>query len=468
MAVALGAALVVPRIGTINQSLWNDEILTIQRYVSRGPAGIFEHYTPNDHMLFSLLAWLTVWLPHGPDWMSRVWAVVPFIAAVVGVAGWLWIRVGAIVAGAFAAFAVTSPTLLQLTTEARGYGLAFMCMGLLVVSAHEAAVSRSPRWAGAFCVASVLGAWTVPTFVLPAVGASAALVLTGRELRRILVPRLLVAAAAIAAWYAPILGDLLHSTGQQFGSRLPWDAPVTGGFSLFADAFVNGTFDSRAVVRLSACAAVAPLLLIGIRQARRLIPQFVVPTIALICGTLTVLTVSRMWLDSRFLSFLLVPIFIYAALGSGLLLRHAHERPAGFFYASLVLVVASGGFVLDAKSALSLPYENNRAAASAIVAADRGGKTPVISNLHSTAGIGYYLPSAIPLRTVAQNDLEHAICRHHPRGLVFVQQPYHVSTVKTGCLLRQGATVERVLQRARGGSISIWIVRPKGRSGARG
>ncbi len=57
--ITLGAALIAPRAAALTQGLWHDEIYTIQNYVSGGPAAIFGRYGTNDHMLFSLLSWVT-------------------------------------------------------------------------------------------------------------------------------------------------------------------------------------------------------------------------------------------------------------------------------------------------------------------------------------------------------------------------------------------------------------------------
>lgn len=50
----------------LNLSFWHDEAWTIINYVEPGPAAIFAgEYVPNNHMLFSLLAWLTTTLERG-------------------------------------------------------------------------------------------------------------------------------------------------------------------------------------------------------------------------------------------------------------------------------------------------------------------------------------------------------------------------------------------------------------------
>ena len=107
-------------------------------------------------------------------------------------------------------------------------------MAGLVVGGYEAAVTGKRGWCSVFCLAGVAGVWTLPTFVLPVAGAVVALLVIAPDIRRMLVPRLAVGAGAVSIWYASTIGDLLHSTSQHWGHPLPWDAPLTGGFSLFA------------------------------------------------------------------------------------------------------------------------------------------------------------------------------------------------------------------------------------------
>jgi hypothetical protein len=451
-AAALGAALLAPRIAAIRQSLWHDEIYTIQHYISGGPARIFGHYSTNDHMLFSLLSWLTVGLPGGSDSLYRIWAIVPFVVAVMGVAAWLQRRAGMVEASVFAVLAATSSMLLQLTSEARGYGLGFLAAGLLLVAGYEAAVTRSRRWVDVFCAACVLGTWTLPTFVLPAAGAAVALLFAAPALRRVVVARLVVAAVAIGAWYAPTLSALVHSTGQQFGAPLPWDAPFTGGFTLFADAYMPRLAHTGGS-RLVLAAVVAPLIIAGLREARRHLPLLLAPTLVPVSMTLLTLTLSRMWVSDRFLSFLLLPIFVTAALGAAALLR----RPSiGFVYAGVILVLVSVSFLRAAQDTARLPYEDNRGAARAIAAAAAAG-VEVIANSHVPDDLRYYLPPSVRLRVIPPRSIEAAICSPHAHGLVFVQEPYLIKTVATDCLRRRGATLRQFLQRGRGGSISVWV-----------
>ena len=456
----LVVALIIPRAAVLGQSLWHDEIYTIQHYVSGGPAAIFRRYGTNDHMLFNLLAWLTVWLPNSPDALYRVWGELPFLVGVVTVAWWLRVRAGDVAAFVFAFLATTSPMLLELTSEARGYALSFLAAAGLVVGGYE--LARSPQRRGpatVFCAAGVAGTWTVPDFILPFVGAAGALLLCAPTQRRQLTVRLGVSAAAIAAWYAPTLGQLLGSTGQEAGDRLPWYAPIAGGFHLFATAFDT---PATGPVRLVVFAIIVPLLLLGVWEARISLPRFVAPNVAAVTVTFLALTTARFYVEWRFLSYLLVPLFVFAGLGAKALLRHRVAALVGWAALLGAGVAATVHFARAAHATVEFPFEDNRGAAAAVVAATHSGSIPVLVHTHAPDDLRYYLPRSVHVIVPSEAGLEKRICASHPNGLVFVQQPFFITTVSTRCLVRAGAVEHLFHQRARGHLIAVWVLKRHG------
>ena len=100
-----------------------------------------------------MLAWLTSRLTGASEAAYRIWSVMPFLLAVGALSAWLHRRAGAAVAMLFALLATTSTELLILSTEARGYGLAFAAMAMVTIASYEAApaygavASICSRWA---------------------------------------------------------------------------------------------------------------------------------------------------------------------------------------------------------------------------------------------------------------------------------------------------------------------------------
>ena len=83
-------------------------------------------------------------------------------------AWWLHKRLGRNVAYAYTFFIVASPLLIDITRQARGYGLASLAMSVVIVAALESPTDR--RWVVPLCAAGVMGTWTLPVFGLAFVG----------------------------------------------------------------------------------------------------------------------------------------------------------------------------------------------------------------------------------------------------------------------------------------------------------
>ena len=159
----LGAALVFTRIFGINRSYWLDEIMTVEDFVRAGPREILAgHYIPNNHQLFSFLAWVASSTIGESEWALRLLSALPFIAGVALVTAWLHARVDAASGILFLFLATVSPLLLDITRQARGYGLAFAAMSVMVVCALELRDRKDTRLIVGLCAAGVLGTCTLP------------------------------------------------------------------------------------------------------------------------------------------------------------------------------------------------------------------------------------------------------------------------------------------------------------------
>src|SRR5262245_48589227 len=122
---ALGAALVWSRLAYLGHSFWTDEILMIEKYVRPGPREIL---TGPDlsHELMALLSWVVSSTVGESEIALRLLSVVPFLAGAILVTSWLHSRLGALSGVLFLLLATVSPLLLDITRQARGYGIAFL------------------------------------------------------------------------------------------------------------------------------------------------------------------------------------------------------------------------------------------------------------------------------------------------------------------------------------------------------
>ncbi|MDG2305285.1 MAG: hypothetical protein P8R42_11645 [Candidatus Binatia bacterium] len=155
------------RLAGLGQSFWHDEVWSVLKFIDPGPAVIFSEYIPNNHMLFSLLAWGTTRFLPGGEVTYRLWGVVPSLLAVVLLVHWLWRREGPTVAALFSLLVLTSPLHLDYAREARGYGLAFLASAGILWAGDSILASRGRQSVAAFGLAGLLGILTLPVFVLP-------------------------------------------------------------------------------------------------------------------------------------------------------------------------------------------------------------------------------------------------------------------------------------------------------------
>ncbi|MFM8412590.1 MAG: hypothetical protein ACKOCT_20250, partial [Alphaproteobacteria bacterium] len=176
VATALLAFLVASRAMLLRAGLWNDEAFTALFFIDRGPDAILRgDYIANDHVLFNLLTWYATESFGREEFVYRLWSVVPGVLAIGALAEWTRRRLGVAVALSFLLIASTSPLHLELAVQARGYGLGFAAMAMLLVAAAGRA-GTVPPLPVLFAMAGIVGIWTLPVFVLPFLGEAAFLV----------------------------------------------------------------------------------------------------------------------------------------------------------------------------------------------------------------------------------------------------------------------------------------------------
>ena len=147
----------------------------------------------------------------------------PFVAGVVLVTAWLHRRLGTLSGVLFLFLATVSPLLLDITRQARGYGLAFLAMSVLVVAALEATRTGSTWAVVAMCVSG--GRRHVDTAsVRDRLRSDRGCRSDGPARPRRLRSASVVSIAAIVAWYAPHSGNVQRAAqipdGVQIG--FPW------------------------------------------------------------------------------------------------------------------------------------------------------------------------------------------------------------------------------------------------------
>jgi hypothetical protein len=455
--VVLGSILCWSRLAGLDRGYASDELMTVTEYVRAGLREILVGtYIPNNHELFSILGWMTTSALGESEVALRLWSAVPFVIGVILVTAWLHSRLGALSGVLFLFLATFSPLLLDITRQARGYGLAFLAMSVLTVAALEAIRSPSGWSIAAFSVAGLVGTWTLPNFGI-AFAATGAVLLANRDLRRSVAVGLTLSLGAVAVVYAPHVDDLLESSRQQYGARIDgaWivTAPIDQAL-LPALEWIDETLLDPGLASLALVVALALVISSSPLLRRR-------DTALVLCAGV-VATVVTLWLTRtnvapRFLSFLLVPLFVLLATGlASVLARFGTTVRPGV---RTVLAAATIGlFAIVSVPWMAditrLPREAVRDVAE-VIRTDASPSAPVLAYIPYPRDLELQLGRPVePVRTPA-----HAlrVCEAR-RDVVFVAQPWILPPVSIPCTERAGARHYRFEQYARGGAIDVWLI----------
>ena len=207
--VAASLAYLVPFVHAMaTTSLWNDEIYTNFVFSGRGPVRVLTYYEGNSHVLYNLVSSVFPGRSSMDPLRQRIFSFLAVGALLFG-GLWLFWKRGRPLEGAlfFSVFAVHRE-FLDLSLQARGYGFLAFFAGLASWASIRWLASGRRKWIGLLAAATVLGAWTVPTFVFFG-GALLVLLFLRRPGREVLVAGAASAALA-AALYVPLLGGLLE------------------------------------------------------------------------------------------------------------------------------------------------------------------------------------------------------------------------------------------------------------------
>jgi hypothetical protein len=175
-------------------------------------------------------------------------------------------------------------------------------------------------------------------------------------------------------------------------------------------------------------------------------------------ATVAALSLTDAYLYPRFLSFLLVPLFVLLASGGADVLARIPTRGAIFRTAVCLVGIAALAvhFALLAPEVVGLPREANRDAAE-VIRARSPRATPVYGSLDEPGSIEFYLRR--PVRALPWTEVVPRVC-DSPTRIVFVRQIWAITLVKVPCLDRNGVDHYRFRQYARSGRIDVWFVPP--------
>ena len=354
--VVVVAAGVGARLSFLDAPMRYDEAATYNGFVSQPLYVAVANYSePNNHLFHTVLAALSVDVFGGDPWSLRLTALVAGIAVILlsyVLAQRLYNPTAALLTAALVA---SSSTLIEYSTNARGYSLLVaFTLGALVAGARVIETGSPGAWA-AVAACSVLGFYTLPTMayafggVLVWVGGSQ--LLRGDGWRDIIVALSVCAAVTAvvsAVLYAPVFAasGIEAVTSNRFVR--PRDAgEFLGGLPDHAWATLDSwTRDVPLVLSVILVAAVVASLLLTRKLSRFPLP----PLLAMLAWSVALLLVQRVLPFTRVWLFFAPVVF---ATGAGFIGWLVERRRSGVIVGpavALVVVFVGVGWVIRSDS----------------------------------------------------------------------------------------------------------------------
>ncbi|MGH3134079.1 MAG: glycosyltransferase family 39 protein, partial [Gaiellaceae bacterium] len=349
---ALGVVLltgVVLRIVFLDVPVRYDEATTYDNYVSKPLyVGLANYSTPNNHLFHTFLAKLSVTTLGDAPWALRLPALLAGIAvlpATFALGRMLYGRTAALLAAALVA---ASSTLVEYSTNARGYTIVVLLTLFALIAATRVLEGESLGAWAVIAVAGALGLHAVPIMLYPLGGIFVWLVVSGVAAGRPVSAFLrrmagcaLATAVLTGILYAPVLAasGVRSVTSNEFVEPRSWSA-----FLELLPGHVRDTLDTW---HRDVPLAVTVVLAIGLLGSLVLTPRFsrfpVPPLPAIVAWALPLLVVQRVVPFTRVWLFL-VPLALAATAGfyGWLLESRRPGRVVGAVVAGLVVLGAAG------------------------------------------------------------------------------------------------------------------------------
>jgi hypothetical protein len=358
--VAAAAAIVVGavaiRVAYLDVPMRYDEATTYDNFVSKPLWVALANYaTPNNHLLNTFLAKVSVGVFGNEPWAVRLPALVAGIALVPATLALGRVLYGRIAALLGAALVAASSTLVEYSTNARGYTLVALATAIAFLAAARAVKRDSVGAWALVAVAGALGLYAVPVMIYPLGGAFLWILASGWIEGRTLQPLLarlgvtvLVTSVLTLLLYAPVYA----ASGVRSVTANEFVEPRT--FGTLLDLFPGHVSDTVDTWTRDLPLIVAILLGVGLLAgvvATPWISRFPIPVVAtVVAWALVVLAAQRVLPYTRVWTFL-VPLAAATTAGfyGWVLERRPWAARAGPALA-VAVVVAGSLLVLSADS----------------------------------------------------------------------------------------------------------------------
>jgi hypothetical protein len=189
-------------------SLSTDEFGTVGTFSAKGPGRVLTDYrAPKNHIFFNLLNSV---LPSRGSWNParvRVLSIAATLLTALVIVGWTARRGQLFEGSVVLALWSLAPETLTLSMEARGYGFLGLFAALAAIGTIEYLRTARRSWLILLAVASVLGVYTVPSFLI-LVGPLLLLLWISRRTWETFLTGV-ISGAAMLILYAPVLGQVI-------------------------------------------------------------------------------------------------------------------------------------------------------------------------------------------------------------------------------------------------------------------
>lgn len=320
LVIIIGIAAIV-RIALLDQPMRYDEAVTYVEYVrpATSPLSILQSYRPNNHILHTLLVFVSTRIFGDAEWAIRLPAILAGLALIP--AAYLAFRdAGGLLAAALAAG--SSPLILY-STNGRGYTLVALFTLIGFIAAQR--IVRDNRWRDwiILAIALSLGFWTIPVMLFPC---GAILGWLAVHLRKPLIVRFIACLFATAVLTVLLYAPMIRSVGiSEITSN---KFVITHGIARFLRELRVAPIDIARMwttgiwwplAWLLHAAALASIFLPDPHRRHRILPVALITLLVVLFATLR-MPPTRVWLW-------LLPIYLgCAAMTFAWLMRRLHPH----------------------------------------------------------------------------------------------------------------------------------------------
>jgi SAM-dependent methyltransferase/4-amino-4-deoxy-L-arabinose transferase-like glycosyltransferase len=479
------------RLIDMQTGFWDDEAATVMRYINEGPAGIYSsaNYTPNDHILYSLLSWVTVNILGHHEADYRIWSVFPAILSAVLLVLWARRRLGRATALALAAVLLTAPYLLYETVQARGYGLAQLGMVLVLIAVLEIEEHGPRRWSLATLATGIVVGPSAHAMSAVGVFCAIAFLLRRRDLRRPVLKASAVGALGLAVIVAPLAPAMVdqalkwfvagpHTRSAAISKARPplrVTAPLAGpaGLGMYTGELletgkINIVCGTECTPAAKTARLDAPLLVLALlgalalwwRRRRGVLGCLLVTLV----GGFAIPTIARAYVADRFVLYLLPAYALLAAVGLGALFTAAARRslaPRPLLATVALATLVFGTLRLNQVNERwnHHPPVDYKGMADAFMGS---GIAHVVTNAPPSVanGLTYYLGSKVSYAPPAA--LREDLCGSSV-PFAFVQLSFAITPAEEACLLARHAS-SLDFHGGGGDLLRLWLVQAPGQA----